>query len=348
MSVRKSAKKEKLTNYNSDDLSRMPIDTAFSDSEAMFEAHSSANRRGYGQYYQLASSLPDMKNPHMFGHNRQSLDGNYTDEDQDNSDSYLDFGNSQAYGTRNVRTGRQRKKLAARSKGGEFQTKRRKRRVYFCCIASEIDVQKLYDHLNGAAIDFLFDWKFELNNDVLHMYKPGLEEQLQALQAKVYNGSYDAHDHDHERSDTLGGGDDEIELATTPKLHHLSDKGHRGIAPVSINQYNKERIPTINSSNISTLLGKNPPLYQLDDNDELIKTTPSFEEYLKTKVQHSADHKGFQRQDSSQNAYDDMLIKASINHKPISTGYKEVFIFDFGAGKTALYSNLLLQLNFSG
>ena len=44
-----------------------------------------------------------------------------------------------------MKTGRQRKRMAARSKGGEFQAKRRKRRVYFCCIGSEIDVEKLVD-----------------------------------------------------------------------------------------------------------------------------------------------------------------------------------------------------------
>jgi hypothetical protein len=34
--------------------------------------------------------------------------------------------------------GRQRKKNAARSKGGEFRTRRKKRRVNFCCVSSEI------------------------------------------------------------------------------------------------------------------------------------------------------------------------------------------------------------------
>jgi len=44
-----------------------------------------------------------------------------------------------------MKTGRQRKRIAARSKGGEFQARRRKRRVYFCCLGSEIDVEKLAD-----------------------------------------------------------------------------------------------------------------------------------------------------------------------------------------------------------
>ena len=55
-----------------------------------------------------------------------------------------------------MKTGRQRKRIAARSKGGEFQARRRKRRVYFCCIGSEIDVEKLVDRysplLNAVTI----------------------------------------------------------------------------------------------------------------------------------------------------------------------------------------------------
>lgn len=56
--------------------------------------------------------------------------------------------------SRIVRNSRQRKKWAARSKGGEFQERKSKgeaRRVYFCCVSSEIDVQKLYDYLIGSA-----------------------------------------------------------------------------------------------------------------------------------------------------------------------------------------------------
>jgi len=66
--------------------------------------------------------------------------------------------------------GRQRKKFAARSKGGEFQQKRKKRRVYFCCVSSDIDVQKLYDYLVGAG-GLLNGWQFQIYCDVLHLYK---------------------------------------------------------------------------------------------------------------------------------------------------------------------------------
>ncbi len=67
-------------------------------------------------------------------------------------------------------TGRQRRKQVARIKGGEFQAKRKKRRVYFCCICSEIDIQKLYEHLIGSK---LVGWAYRLYGDVLRMYRPG-------------------------------------------------------------------------------------------------------------------------------------------------------------------------------
>lgn len=101
---------------------------------------------------------------------------------QDFDEDDLLTGSSNFYGTnRNMKTGRQRKKIAARSKGGEFQTKRRKRRVYFCCISSEIDVTKLMDYLHGASDVLLYDWQCELHNDVLHLYKPGIEDVTSAM-----------------------------------------------------------------------------------------------------------------------------------------------------------------------
>ncbi len=59
-------------------------------------------------------------------------------------------------GGKMVKSGRQRKKIAARTKGGEFQARRKKRRLYFCCIGSEIDIEKLADH-------FLVENKDELD-----------------------------------------------------------------------------------------------------------------------------------------------------------------------------------------
>ncbi len=68
-------------------------------------------------------------------------------------------------------TGRQRKKLAARSKGSDFQQRRRKRRIYFCCVGNEIDLEPLYDALeidenNG------YRWEGKMYEDVLHLCIP--------------------------------------------------------------------------------------------------------------------------------------------------------------------------------
>eukprot|EP01039_Chlorochromonas_danica_P008113 gene8113-8952_t len=153
-----------------------PTDNAFSDSEAAY-----GRRRPGGQYYQLASSLPgSFRQP--FNALGVGDDGLNTDDDLDNGGSpYHDFAENQGYGNRVVRTGRQRK--------------------------NEIDVQKLLDYLVGAG-DLLFDWKFELHNDVLHLYKPGAEDPSKASQSfPIVNFS---------------SKEDEMEHATTPKLFTLS------------------------------------------------------------------------------------------------------------------------------
>ena len=76
--------------------------------------------------------------------------------------------------SRVVRTGRQRKKLAARSKGGEFQAKRKKRRVYFACISKEIDLEKLQDHLDANAAQLNppeIHWQYTYASDVLRLFR---------------------------------------------------------------------------------------------------------------------------------------------------------------------------------
>lgn len=65
-----------------------------------------------------------------------------------------------------IRSSRVRKKIAARSKGGEFQARRRKRRLYFCCIAGEIDVEKMADRFNTPYLGL----KGRMYDEVLHLY----------------------------------------------------------------------------------------------------------------------------------------------------------------------------------
>lgn len=111
-------------------------------------------------------------------HNQMYVESLGLTKSQESSTAFLsqdEFGDHRSQINRLVRTGRQRKKLAARSKGGEFQTRRRKKRVYFCCVSSDIDVQKLFDYLVGAG-GLLYGWKYQLYNDVLHLYKAGLDD----------------------------------------------------------------------------------------------------------------------------------------------------------------------------
>lgn len=142
---------------------------------------SSGMARAIGNYYH---SVLAAKGTQRFNSINAKAVNNSDEESHIRDFSFHDFTDGQNYGNNKVvRTGRQRKKLAARTKGGEFQTKRRKRRVYFCCISSEIDVQKLLDHLNDAN-DILFGWHRELHNDVLHMYKPGIDEPILRYEKK--------------------------------------------------------------------------------------------------------------------------------------------------------------------
>mmetsp|Transcript_7635 Transcript_7635/g.7725 ORF Transcript_7635/g.7725 Transcript_7635/m.7725 type:complete len:498 (+) Transcript_7635:238-1731(+) len=66
-----------------------------------------------------------------------------------------------------IRTGRQRKKVASRSKGGEFQQKRKKRRVYFCCVSNEIDIEQLHDTVDSMKGPI---WRTQMYEGVLHLY----------------------------------------------------------------------------------------------------------------------------------------------------------------------------------
>lgn len=71
-------------------------------------------------------------------------------------------------------TGRQRKKVASRGKGGEFQAKRKKRRVYACCIGSEIDTDQLVEYFKNAPEDSKIaksNWSTEMYTDTLRIYR---------------------------------------------------------------------------------------------------------------------------------------------------------------------------------
>ena len=178
------------------------------------------------------------------GYERLTADyGNLTDLEEDDgarssANSLDEFGEREQHNVANrlVRTGRQRKKLAARSKGGEFRQRRKKRRLYFCCVSSEIDVQKLFDYLVGAG-SLLNGWKYQLHADVLHLYKPGVEEPAPIRSRPGGTKAYD-HTFDENQYSATGGvlesmdvddGDKGIELEDVHRDPSLTRVGSLGV-----------------------------------------------------------------------------------------------------------------------
>jgi len=140
------------------------------DGSAAYGSNSTATSKGYNNNSHLmrgfgtGTSLPD--------------NTSYYHTDEENPvDEFDESNNGFAGGIGNkvIRTGRQRKKLAARSKGGEFQARRMKRRVYFCCVSSDIDIQKLHEYLLGLGI-LANGWKYQLRSEVLHLFRSGFTD----------------------------------------------------------------------------------------------------------------------------------------------------------------------------
>lgn len=77
--------------------------------------------------------------------------------------------------SKNKGTGRHRKKVASRAKGGVFRSRKSKRRIYSCCLGSEIDTARLQEYLNSVAADpkspSRHRWKSKLYTDTLHLYR---------------------------------------------------------------------------------------------------------------------------------------------------------------------------------
>ena len=78
----------------------------------------------------------------------------------------IELSNEKNNANKIMRTGRQRKKIASRSKGGEFQQRRKKRRVYFCCVSNEIDIELLHDNIDKLKCQ---KWTSRMYEGVLHL-----------------------------------------------------------------------------------------------------------------------------------------------------------------------------------
>ena len=225
-----------------------------------------------------------------------------SDEEYDKTNQYLldEFGaNTNDAGNKILRTGRQRKKLAARSKGGEFQSRRKKRRVYFCCVSSEIDVQKLFDYLVGAG-GLLHGWKYQLHGGVLHLFKGGVSEN----NIPVSTNSNTVTTGRPSSPIALRGG-----ITFDNNLHNSSSL---------IEEY---ELPSSASSDIYTI--RNP----LNINKDLV---PSNDNILSSDSKNSPRPAVMSSGKADQQPgelYDEWIDSLKISN----TGAQEVFIFDFGS-----------------
>ena len=82
-----------------------------------------------------------------------------------------------------LKTGRQRKRAATRQKGSEFIARKEKRRIYFCCISSELNVESIYEEMNENSPD---DYIITLYQDVLHVYINDVRRDLKHLDSAEY------------------------------------------------------------------------------------------------------------------------------------------------------------------
>ena len=87
----------------------------------------------------------------------------------------LELTNEKSTANKIMRTGRQRKKIASRSKGGEFQQRRKKRRVYFCCVSNEIDIEQFHDNFDKQEDQ---KWRSRMYEGVLHLYFSPAQTQI--------------------------------------------------------------------------------------------------------------------------------------------------------------------------
>lgn len=213
-----------------------------------------------------------------------------------------------------LRSGRQRKKTAARSKGGDFQTQRKKRRIYFCCISSEIDVEKLADRFASPHMGMMG----KLYDEVLHLYMEKISELPLPKAPDMYRQS--STDSMVERYDENG----EYYQLVEPEVKPLStivdatdDEGN------SSSNTHKERRPSEYLSRqfrLNSFDATNIAYTQLFLNAEA--NNNSFEE----------DH-GKKSSEGDAKSAEPMSPVIDIRSTAVfwNHGGKEVFVFDFGA-----------------
>lgn len=136
----------------------------------METAHYRSRSGVYGSFDDstLPSAIRDWEAQHLLGAEEDL--GAYSDSEQTHAitDEFADYskmGSSKG-------TGRLRRKIASRTKGGAFVQQTQKRRIYSCCIGSEIDTVKLHEYLDEIPVEsspMKSQWASELYTDTLHI-----------------------------------------------------------------------------------------------------------------------------------------------------------------------------------
>lgn len=110
------------------------------------------------------TTVPTNKKDHAYEMKKFQYTRAYDDTDDFAADDHYQTAASA------TKTGRQRKKLAARLKGSDFQQRIQKKRIYFCCVSNEIDLEELYDAI--GVENETTKWQRKMYEDVLHLYIP--------------------------------------------------------------------------------------------------------------------------------------------------------------------------------
>lgn len=209
----------------------------------------------------------------------------------------LELTNEKSIVNKIMRTGRQRKKIASRSKGGEFQQRRKKRRVYFCCVSNEIDIEQFHDNFDRQDDQ---KWKSRMYEGVLHLYYSpaqmhNLSVEIQAGKAQE-NSPRECEDYFQSSPD---GYEAPIETYnTTIGYSEYLRRTGSGVLPII-----SEELETINEVNNNI---EYEPLKELTNEPSSLILR--------------------QRSDNPENEKD-----AQTASMLVLTGGKEVFVFDFGA-----------------
>ena len=208
-----------------------------------------------------------------------------------------------------MRTGRQRKKVASRSKGGEFQQRRKKRRVYFCCVSNEIDIEQLHDNLDKLQCR---KWITRMYEGVLHLsFTP---PQGNCLFQNIINIEKQPGVDVRESEEYLQGSPDGYETSLGIYNSSAGFSDYHGSLPIISEDENPAKVRGFidNRDPFEESLSRNVPRVNQED-----RNNPN-EIPMPSSLSRQQSYQG----DEIDNQSASMLVL---------TGGKEVFVFDFGA-----------------